>query len=475
MAQQINTTIVLRNDTKAAWEAVKDTATLRVGEFGVESDTGLFKIGAEKIVDGEKVLMTWGELPYANEKLDLENSEDLQAILAELEQKIADGVTEDLTNSVKVAASLEALGNGKVVGDMGIVKAPLYTTEVEGEIVNSDEYTYTAYVWNGTAWAAMDGNYSAENVFTSRDITLAGNYSSIGNYAKGKKIEKGTSLQALFSGMLQTTLQPTVTNPTASITIDSVTKKEVGETYIKPGATLTAGVGSYTYGPATGVTYGEKAIRLAFGADETTATSYVENAAGASTVTIYSTDYAPNDTTAYFTDAGQKYTFSGFAKNSQGVIAHDNLGENSNPEKRVAANCITVTDQSTTVKGGRYQFYGVKSSTAGALDVANLTSAQIRALTKTSLDGGLPTSLSVPVGSVQVIFAAVAGKYSTLVAKDANAADATVSFDKIAKGAKVEGAIAKIGDTSTEKEYDIWCVTWTDPIASAKALTLTWS
>ena len=42
---QINTRIVLRNDTSANWEAVKDTATLMVGEMGIETDTGLFKIG----------------------------------------------------------------------------------------------------------------------------------------------------------------------------------------------------------------------------------------------------------------------------------------------------------------------------------------------------------------------------------------------------------------------------------------------
>ena len=473
MVQEIKTTIVLRNDTKARWDSVKDTATLNVGEFGVESDTGLFKIG--KMHETENRLCTWAELPYANEKLDLENSEDLQAILEELSKNIEDQVADSLTNSVKIAASLAELGDGKVVGDMGIVKAPLYTTLVDGETVNSDEYTYTAYVWNGANWAAMDGNYSAENVFLSRDITLAGNYSSIGNYSKGKKIDKGTSLQELFSGMLQTTLQPSVTNPTASITISSVTKKEVGETYTKPSATLSAGTGSYTYGPATGVTYAAGAIRLAFGADETTSKYYVENANGSTSITLDADDYAPNDTTAYFTDGGQTYTFSGFAHNSQGVVAEDNLGGASVPEKRVAANCITVKDASSTIKGGRYQFHGVKSSTAGALDVANLTSAQIRALTKSSLDGGLPTTLAVPVGSVQVIFAAVAGKYSKLVAKDANAANAEVSFDKYTSKVNVEGAVAKIGETSTAKAYDIWCVTWTDPIASAKSLTLTWS
>ena len=59
--------IVLRNDTAANWEAVKDTATLYPGEFGVENDTGLFKIGKEK---APSVFCTWAELGYANSAQD---------------------------------------------------------------------------------------------------------------------------------------------------------------------------------------------------------------------------------------------------------------------------------------------------------------------------------------------------------------------------------------------------------------------
>jgi hypothetical protein len=65
---------------------------------------------------------------------------------------------------------------------------------------------------------------------------------------------------------------------------------------------------------------------------------------------------------------------------------------------------------------------------------------------------------------------AKAGAYSSLVAKDGNAQDATVSFDKVAKAVKVEGA-----NGYTAVDYDLWSVTWEGPIASAKSLKLTWS
>ena len=38
--------------------------------------------------------------------------------------------------------------------------------------ITGDKKEYTAYVWNGTAWEAMDGNYSADNVFMSENMII---------------------------------------------------------------------------------------------------------------------------------------------------------------------------------------------------------------------------------------------------------------------------------------------------------------
>ena len=58
----VNTRIVLRNDTAANWEAAKDTAKLLPGEIGIENDTGRYKIGKVKEGGG---YYTWAELDYA--------------------------------------------------------------------------------------------------------------------------------------------------------------------------------------------------------------------------------------------------------------------------------------------------------------------------------------------------------------------------------------------------------------------------
>ena len=82
----------------------------------------------------------------------------------------------------------EAENAEKQDGDVAIVKAKI----AEGK------YSYTSYVYDSVldteaedtthGWSAMDGNYSAANVFLNDKITLAGNYTSIGNYNKGKEI-----------------------------------------------------------------------------------------------------------------------------------------------------------------------------------------------------------------------------------------------------------------------------------------------
>lgn len=388
MENTINTRIVLRHDTKAGWEAVKDNVekALLAGEMGVEDDTGLFKIGKKITVEGVERLATWAELEYANDVPDLTG----------------------VTNNVKEAATLEGLGDGAVVGDIGIVKAPLFD--------GASNYTYTAYVWTYLGkqedgetdkydWAAMDGNYSAENVFTSKKITLAGNYSSIGNYSKGKELAAGTSLQTILSGMLQTTIQPTKSAPTATISASGDDGgKETGDTYTKPTGTITVTTGSYTNeGANTGVTYAIGKVAIAYGADpeEDKATYRNTNAAvlgNNDTVTMPATKYAANDTTAYYTDSSVSYTFSGMAHNEAGNVAKDNLGENSNPVIQIGAGDLTVADKTVSFRGYRKMFCGCTS--------AELNSATIRDLSLKSAKAAKGAfEVTAPEGATQIVLA----------------------------------------------------------------------
>ena len=56
-----------------------------------------------------------------------------------------------------------------IVGDIFIVK----------DIIKDNKYQHTAYVYNGSAWSAMDGNYNAENVYFSEDFIFTENIGTV--------------------------------------------------------------------------------------------------------------------------------------------------------------------------------------------------------------------------------------------------------------------------------------------------------
>ena len=126
------------------------------------------------------------------------------------------------------------------------------------------------------------------------------------------------------------------------------------------------------------------------------------------------------------------------------------------------------TDVAVACGAFRKPFWGVLTT---AYDIGTLTSANVRDLSgKGTKNDGFPTTLAVAAGSRQVIFCAKAGVYKTLAAKDTAAMNAGVTFTKHASAVSVNGA-----NNFTATEYDVWEVTWADPIASAKSLSLTWT
>ena len=301
----------------------------------------------------------------------------------------------------------------------------------------------------------MDGNYSAANVFLKENITLAGNYgkdsgnhsiTTIGNLKIGDTITAGTSLQEMFMNMLSQRLQPgTPTDPSASITLymDGASKKksatsvEVGTT-VTPSYTASLSAGSYTYGPATGVV----------------ASSYSVTSSGRKTVDGATAETVEDSATtntgsfsSFVVDDDTSYKLTVSIPHNEGVVAKDNLGSDSNPEKKIAKGTKTAT--SGTISGFRSVFYGYKAGGA-TLDVNNLTSAQIRSLGNT-VTTTKPTTMTT--NKMQQIFFAFPStmKSNKPVVKDAtNGAPQTVS-DKIV--IKVEGA-----DGFTAVDYDVYYV-----------------
>lgn len=343
LQKNITTRIVLRNDSTSAWEAVKETAVLLKGEVGIEFlSNGKVKM---KIGDG---VSTWSELSYFG---------GAEAHIFETE--VASGADHE--------TAIAAVATGELaVGDIAIVKET---------IGGSDKVAHTAYVYDIIVvdgvetgkWVAMDGNYSAANVYLPNDITLAGDFTSIGNYAKGKKIEKGTSLEALFSGMLQQELDPTASIPTASISV-SGGSGEVGSSYTLPTATLTINsVGSYTYGPETGITFAIGDVELKQGSNSKTNDAVM---AKDSTLKLQATD-----TATLYTDSSKSYTFSATATHTGGAVPVTNLG-NEFPSAQISSGSITIENKTATFSGYRKAF-------AGGTTAATIDSATVRAMTAT--------------------------------------------------------------------------------------------
>lgn len=438
---ELNTIITLRQGTTAEW--ANSVVRLREGEMGLEYlADGTVKVKAGILgEDGQGKL--WADLPYIGS--DVKAANIFQVELS----------ANDVDDIAAIEAQVAAANAKKQNGDVAICKS----TFANGKT------SYTSYVYDeeldvegentSHGWSAMDGNYSATNVFLKDKIVLAGDYgidsrkdkiTSIGNLRIGDEIAAGTSIQSLLMDMLSQRLQPAdPTNPSASITLymDGATKKntagavEVGTT-VTPSYTASLSAGSYTYGPATGVTASSYSV--------TSTGRKTVDGANADTVEDSATT-ATGAFTSFIVDDDTNYKLSVSIPHNEGVIAHDNLGSNSNPEKKIAVG--TKTANSGTVTGFRSIFYGYKAGGA-TLDVANLTSAQIRALGNAATTTK-PTSMTT--NKMQQIFFAFPATMNVgkPVVKDAtNGAPQTVS-DKVT--VKVEGK-----DGFTAVDYDVYYV-----------------
>lgn len=415
---QINTRIVLRNDTAAAWEAVKDTATLMVGEMGIETDTGLFKIGKEK---SEGVLCTWAELEYAIPEVDLSTVTN--------QVQVVDGTVDDLTP-------------GAVVGDMAIVR----------QTINGNIKSHTAYVWNGTAWAAMDGNYNASNVYYDKNIQVT---KSVGNVTTSNNAPvdlefAGKNMEQIWQYLYATEdLSLSITNPSSGLALNTTSiSQEIGTTFNDPTVTLSFSDGSYEYGSKDddGVSYtkangagvlwnaatvtgpnnaafitktdsSNTAISKIYDLSEnkvvTAATSNVV-AEGTKTYSFSSTASCPASARKPVTNLGNFIDANGKAT----TVYADGT-------KQTAAITNQPKSASLTVTGWRGWFQGHKT-TGNELTVGSLTSANVRGLSS-ARNGSFATSYTVPANTNQLMFACPTGKVNFTLKDDGVTIDTGVT------------------------------------------------
>ena len=265
--------------------------------------------------------------------------------------------------------------------------------------------------------------------------------------------------------------EPTIGQPSITMTASVVGGGELGSyvTGVKWEGTYTDG--SYQYGSvtnkdstATGLSASNVSWSLKNNIDTQTATK--EDG----TFTFDSTVYPQINSESSKTYATVSGTYSLDASGAR--VPLNNVGKGTSG--KIESKTDVTISANANYTGYRKPFWGIKAA-GSQIDVANITSAQVRALGNSGTSTkGLPTTTAakpfvVAAGSQQVFFLAKAGSYSSLTATDAAAMNAGVTFTKVANAVNVEGAN---GYTATA--YDMFYVDWGAGIDADKKLVLTW-
>lgn len=423
MSKILNVTVQLRNGTAAEWAdtSVAGKGANRVlakGELGIEIDTRLFKIGNG--TDAYK------DLQYAND-FDVSEAQSSAYTITPTEGQ----TDQEAFNAWKAEA-----GNVANKGDIFIMK----------RLIAEGKYSYTGYVYDGTNLVAMDGNYNAENVYLADDITMAGNYTQVGNLTKTQTgtstfSTKGKSVAEAFTEIFSKRLQPTITaQPAVSLTFSQAKAYEVG-TVVTPSYKATLSAGSYTYGPATGITAQTWEVTNTAGGSKTTAEDSFDP------VTVIDGIY---------------YKITAKATYNEGAVANDNLGSPSSPEIKIAAGNTSTT--SGAITGYRNTFYGTTT------DKAALDSDAIRALTKSgkALANGNKFTITIPTGAMRVVFAYPATLRDVTSVTDTNGLGAEIKSAFTMTKMTVKGAGSDEGI-----EYKVYTKENADPVETANTYNVT--
>lgn len=386
--QTLRTVIQFKRDTSANWVTNKDVIPA-AGEPCYDVNAGTLKIG-----DGAT---TYENLPaiYAGE---------IPAAASHYE-----GVKQDGESDMEVIARVLAAGN---VGethedDIFIVKT----------LIAGGKYSHTAYVYDGAKWVAMDGNYNADNVYFDEDmlVTKEIGYITLTN-GQGTIPSSGKNIKEVFEAMFVKEQNPTTTQPKVALTFSQAKAYEVGSKVI-PSYSATFNAGSYTYGPATGVTVTTW---------EVTDTDGNTSASASGTF--------PEITVA----DGTNYKITAKATHTEGAVPVTNK-KTPYEAGKIAAGSKSTT--SSAVTGYRSFFYGVLDT---ATANAPLTSAIIRGMTNGGAYNGSKTfTLNGSATAKRIVIAIPASStragLKEVILTSAMNTPVTDSYVKTANAVEVEG------------------------------------
>ena len=286
-------------------------------------------------------------------------------------------------------------------------------------------YEKSSYMYNGTDWEAMTGNVDAEKVIMRSNILLAGNYTQVGNITKGanetKELEvKGKNVKDVFGKVFTLEMQPTQINqPSVSrFSLTGARAVEAGTSVTEASfGTAVFNKGSYQYGPDTGLTATAWSVKRvtnvsSLNVQVATAQSGKDNN-GAKGFII-------GDNGGENVVSSLKYTVT--ATHGAGPVAKTNLGNDSNPPKKIEAG----TKEQTTAAYTPFRniFYGAKPTKP------EINSEFIRTLTAGGAYSRKTFDLTVAPGSQRVCIAVPATNagVTRVINKSALNADVTKTF-----------------------------------------------
>lgn len=286
-------------------------------------------------------------------------------------------------------------------GDIAIVK----------DFIADDKYQYTSYVYSGTVWAAMDGNYSAENVYFKSDLIFTKPVGTVVIPSSGRETvaATGKNVKQLIESLFAEEVNPTTVQPEVSVSAPNNGSYEVG-TLVTPTFTGSYTTGSYSFDSATGVTASDWVITSADNSepilDKDGNGNDIPHKGSFTTITV-------EDDTNYWIKVQ--------ATLSDGVIPHTNLGnEYADGQIKSATKSATT---STKITGYRKTFWGtLTNKNALTSDVIrdNLSSS-----TKTYSNGSTFT-INIPKDVLRVVIAYPAGLRDMTQVLDENDSNANI-------------------------------------------------
>ena len=315
-------------------------------------------------------------------------------------------------------------------GDIAIVK----------DLIAGDKYQYTAYVYNGTNWVAMDGNYRADNVYFDEDFvfTKAIGTVSIPDSGNVTVSAAGKNLQEFFAGLFAEEEYPTTPSTSATLGSNNIGTKEVG-TKVGIQYSFTTTAGNYKFGPSNnGVTWSN--YQATFNGETLTGKSGT-----------FTTVQVTDDT---------NLSITGSVEQSAGAIPLTNLGNEYSDAQIQKKSWTNLTKG--TLSGYRAWFCGYKDGDNALPNPTAITGAEIRALGN-SANGSWKSSMNISKMK-QMYFAAPAGRGYKPSVKDAATTAPQTVFGPIT--VYVKGANEYVTDDAPNGiAYDVWYVANADAAA----------